>query len=183
MNKPFAWAILLALISATCAHAAQQPSLPRPPPIVMLGTPDIPTDSWVYDDLRRLQDRKRFGQYPDRSNGLWAYTRQEFAILIASQLPTLGSAFDKEVQQDPELLNALHRLVQEFAPELERNSVPLVVIRSRISMLARARDKAKATGPFSDVPEGHWAYQAVETLRQTGILIGYPGRTFTTRSR
>lgn len=172
--------MLLALTSATCAHA-QQPPLPQPPPIVMSRTPDIPTDSWVFGDLRRLQDRKRFGQYPDRSNGLRAYTRQEFAILIARELPTLGSTFDKEVQQDPELLNALYRLLQEFAPELARNSVPLLAVRARMTMLAQARDEGKATGPFPDVSEGHWAYQAVETLRQTGIIIGYPGSTFTAR--
>ena len=28
--------------------------------------------------------------------------------------------------------------------------------------------------PFKDVPQDHWAYQAVENLRQKGILRGYP---------
>ncbi len=29
-------------------------------------------------------------------------------------------------------------------------------------------------GPFSDVPKNHWAAAAVETLRQRGIVTGYP---------
>jgi hypothetical protein len=28
--------------------------------------------------------------------------------------------------------------------------------------------------PFVDVPRDHWAYEAVEELRQRGILLGYP---------
>ena len=30
------------------------------------------------------------------------------------------------------------------------------------------------TEPFPDVPKDHWAYDAVEQLRQRGILRGYP---------
>ena len=30
-------------------------------------------------------------------------------------------------------------------------------------------------GPFRDVPPDHWAARAVETLRQAGIVRGYPG--------
>jgi hypothetical protein len=38
-----------------------------------------------------------------------------------------------------------------------------------------ARDPApvRAT-PFPDVPRGHWAFDAVEQMRQRGILRGYP---------
>ena len=32
---------------------------------------------------------------------------------------------------------------------------------------------ARAT-PFPDVPRGHWAFDAVEQMRQRGILRGYP---------
>ena len=31
--------------------------------------------------------------------------------------------------------------------------------------------------PFADVPRDHWAYDAVETLRQKGIIAGYPANT------
>lgn len=29
---------------------------------------------------------------------------------------------------------------------------------------------------FVDVPENHWAYQAVESLRKRGIVVGYPDK-------
>jgi hypothetical protein len=44
-----------------------------------------------------------------------------------------------------------------------------------------ARDPAPIREtPFPDVPRDHWAFDAVEQLRQLGILRGYPPRqTFT----
>ena len=33
---------------------------------------------------------------------------------------------------------------------------------------------AAGSWPFSDVPKDHWAAAAVETLRQRGIVTGYP---------
>ncbi len=40
---------------------------------------------------------------------------------------------------------------------------------------APARDPAPVrTTPFPDVPRDHWAFDAVESLRQKGILRGYP---------
>lgn len=35
-----------------------------------------------------------------------------------------------------------------------------------------------AQGPFNDVPTDHWAYDAVNSLQQSGIIIGYPDGTF-----
>jgi hypothetical protein len=37
---------------------------------------------------------------------------------------------------------------------------------------------AQASGPFADVPTDHWAYQAVTTLQNAGIVIGYPDGTY-----
>lgn len=36
----------------------------------------------------------------------------------------------------------------------------------------------KRPGPFSDVPSGHWAYEAVRNLVKRGILAGYPTGAF-----
>ncbi|HLK59672.1 MAG TPA: S-layer homology domain-containing protein [Chthonomonadaceae bacterium] len=38
--------------------------------------------------------------------------------------------------------------------------------------------QAKAQQPFADVPQDHWAYQAVTDLQSKGILIGYPDGRF-----
>ena len=40
---------------------------------------------------------------------------------------------------------------------------------------------AKAGGPFQDVPQTHWAYDAVQSLAQKGIFTGYPDGTFSGR--
>ena len=37
---------------------------------------------------------------------------------------------------------------------------------------------AASTNPFTDVPRGHWAYDAVEQLRQDGIIEGYGDGTY-----
>lgn len=37
---------------------------------------------------------------------------------------------------------------------------------------------AYAANPFSDVPEGHWAYDAVNQLAAEGVVDGYPDGTF-----
>ncbi len=34
------------------------------------------------------------------------------------------------------------------------------------------------TSPWSDVPTGHWALKAINTLQRAGVLIGYPDGTF-----
>jgi hypothetical protein len=42
------------------------------------------------------------------------------------------------------------------------------------SLSASAQQAEPPTrGPFVDVPRNHWAYEAVEELRQRGILLGY----------
>jgi len=40
--------------------------------------------------------------------------------------------------------------------------------------------QAAPSGPFRDVPPNHWAAQAVETLRQKGIVRGYPSGAYRT---
>jgi hypothetical protein len=37
---------------------------------------------------------------------------------------------------------------------------------------------AMAQGPFSDVPTDHWAYAAVDKLKNAGIVEGYPDKTY-----
>jgi len=44
--------------------------------------------------------------------------------------------------------------------------------------LVAATAPVMAQGAFSDVPSDHWAYDAVQELAQSGIVIGYPDGTF-----
>ena len=42
-----------------------------------------------------------------------------------------------------------------------------------VSAHAGTRAPARDT-PFPDVPREHWAFDAVESLRKRGIIVGYP---------
>lgn len=42
------------------------------------------------------------------------------------------------------------------------------------SLMPPARLEMRDVMPFPDVPPGHWAASAVETLHQAGIVRGYP---------
>ena len=46
------------------------------------------------------------------------------------------------------------------------------MIGSAFALPALAQDN------FPDVPENHWAYEAIENLKREGILVGYPDGTF-----
>jgi hypothetical protein len=47
-----------------------------------------------------------------------------------------------------------------------------------IATVAIVATTAHAQAPFADVPRDHWSYEAVNTLAQRGIVIGYPDGTF-----
>jgi hypothetical protein len=46
------------------------------------------------------------------------------------------------------------------------------------ALLPSAAHAQAAAGPFADVPQQHWAYDAVQQLAQRGIFTGYPDGTF-----
>ena len=47
-----------------------------------------------------------------------------------------------------------------------------------VVLLAVALGPALAQQPFADVPQDHWAYNAVNTLAEKGLLEGYPDGAF-----
>jgi hypothetical protein len=49
---------------------------------------------------------------------------------------------------------------------------------SATTATAPAAADVAQTGPLSDVPEGHWAYDAVAQLVKDGLIKGYPDGTF-----
>jgi hypothetical protein len=65
-----------------------------------------------------------------------------------------------------------------------------LALASALPLAARAQQSAAPdpapvrSTPFPDVPRNHWAYDAVEQLRQLGILRGYPpAATFTPKPK
>ena len=51
-----------------------------------------------------------------------------------------------------------------------------LILSLAFSAAAGAADAPVRTTPFPDVPRDHWAFDAVESLRQKGIIRGYPMR-------
>src|SRR5687767_2476264 len=47
-----------------------------------------------------------------------------------------------------------------------------------LTLATTAAQSQQVADMFKDVPSDHWAYQAVESLRQKGIVIGYPDGYF-----
>ncbi|MEQ8171913.1 MAG: S-layer homology domain-containing protein [Candidatus Eremiobacterota bacterium] len=50
--------------------------------------------------------------------------------------------------------------------------ISVVLFLSLLSVLPVLAD------PFSDVPQGHWAYDAVQMLEEKGLVEGYPDGLF-----
>jgi hypothetical protein len=53
-----------------------------------------------------------------------------------------------------------------------------VVLGASTLLPSAAHAQAGGRGPFADVPETHWAYDAVRQLAQRGVFTGYPDGTF-----
>jgi hypothetical protein len=59
-----------------------------------------------------------------------------------------------------------------------RRTIPILAVLVALApaaVHAQGADRAPVrTTPFPDVPQSHWAYDAVEQLRKLGIVRGYP---------
>ncbi len=53
-----------------------------------------------------------------------------------------------------------------------------MAVLAMVAVVAFAAPALAATNPFMDVPQGHWAYDAVGLLASRGIISGYPDGAF-----
>ena len=53
-----------------------------------------------------------------------------------------------------------------------------LAVMAMVAVVAFAAPALAATNPFMDVPQGHWAYDAVALLASRGIVSGYPDGAF-----
>jgi hypothetical protein len=53
-----------------------------------------------------------------------------------------------------------------------------MAVMAMVAIVAFAAPALAATNPFMDVPQGHWAYDAVGLLASRGIVSGYPDGSF-----
>ncbi|MBC8134636.1 MAG: S-layer homology domain-containing protein [Fibrella sp.] len=58
---------------------------------------------------------------------------------------------------------------------MKKNSL---IASAALAAIALSALPAMAQAPFSDVPTDHWAYQAVQKLKDAGVVEGYPDKTY-----
>lgn len=126
-------------------------------------------------------------------------------ILAPAKAPPVGNSdmnalhgqMQAKFEQNPLALNAMLALMDEFQPELVRldqtdpaKGNPLGAARQQLKIWKSHQETdgksfaltpAQARDPFADVPLDHWAYSALESLRNKGIVIGYPDGTYHAR--
>ena len=165
-------ALLADVVAAT--NAERQP---RPCVVLMF-------DHWAYDAIQRLVDVGVVMPWPDGTfRGMPPWTRGLFAEYVRYVFDTSQERLRSTPGPHGHAARLdFCRLLQEFWPEL-RQLRPAARFRSQVEHILRtyptlepvASAAQSETPPFADVPRDHWAYQAVERLRQMGILIGCPG--------
>ncbi|HVT11010.1 MAG TPA: S-layer homology domain-containing protein [Fimbriimonadaceae bacterium] len=68
--------------------------------------------------------------------------------------------------------------IQAYAADIRKaGRDPQKLIKQVVACQPLADKLAAALGyqaPFRDVPPSHWAYKAVQELKEAGILVGYP---------
>ena len=124
------------------------------------------------------------------------------AALQDATLPVIDSSrrdLESKMRRDTVLIDALRALLNEFRPELLQLHVDVSAPHRRLDNIeAKIAAVEEYSGPrrikrrqnvpprsvratpFPDVPPNHWAFSAVETVRQAGIVVGYPKSAFRT---
>ena len=163
---------------ASCHAQATPPSSPlnptqRPTQTSPASNPSavVALDHWAYALVDHLQ---RYGIVIGYTRGpvQREHTRREFAPAIADIMKAMLAVPPSKPYQQPQDATSLARLVTEFRPELEASGINVLEAMARLRALGAPTAIGTPVPPFSDVAPGHWAYSAVEKLRQAGILIG-----------
>lgn len=97
----------------------------------------------------------------------------------------LKKSYREVFEKHPEVAASFVRLLKEFAPEfialgftpMQLKVAQIELSAGRVNTLRGGREstpilKPPIAAPFPDVPKTHWAFGAVERLRQSGIVIG-----------
>jgi hypothetical protein len=162
--------------------------------------PDVPLNDPAYANFDLLDIYRGIDKcYPDPPSAQRrAMTRYEFAIAVA-RLCGFPSDFSDPLTQEksqyeklihsaisklkPSQLAATARLFAQFKPDLQQLGIAEQQIEfAQKELAARVEStpspKPPIAAPFRDVPKTHWAFEAVERLRQSGIVIGTPDGAF-----
>jgi len=119
---------------------------------IIVGIP--PPEDWPYST---------FGYLP--------VTRLQMAQSIVHIMGNsrFSENLNMRLEQSPKALGAFKLLIIQFTPELRMLGQDASAYQSHLTMLTQ----------FPDVPKNHWAAEAVLSLRQKGIVQGYPVQAYT----
>lgn len=157
----------------------------------------VPFDNSVYKDLYQVV---QYDLAPHPYAGrlkVYEMTRYEFAIRVAVVLDTFyrsgkglpiedefytEKSFLEVFEHHPEVAASFLRLLKEFTSILSSLGLEKQIqfAQGELAMHAGSTPSPKPpiAAPFRDVPKTHWAFEAVEKLRQSGIVIGTPDGAF-----
>ena len=149
---------------------------------------NVPMTDQAYSDFQTIQDAGiLLSRYPGGTIGSrTSMSGYDFAVAIdrlwlllnrqtqTASADTAAFQHDAEatLQSHPLAQASLKRLVNEFQPELKGLGQDLPAIQTYLVALRPDLPPLPVSPPLPDVPKDHWAYQAVETLRKAGVVIG-----------
>lgn len=153
-------AILVCVLSASAAFAETSPA------------ERLPFDHWAYDALQQISELTGYSPYLDRDRHLAIRDRA-----VAEEVGALLSKLVREFWPEIEGLGAREQLAAVppahwFYPEAQQ------LLREIETGKINQPHVTAPDDPFPDVPTHHWAFDAVEKLRKTGIIVGHPDGTF-----
>ena len=145
---------------------------------------------WAEKEIKYLAEKGWISGYLDGTyKPNKSLTRAEAAKIISDFLeltPTNESVSFKDVNQkywasDEIKLVAQHHIMNgvgggQFAPNAIVTRAQMAQIIYNAGLYSQAN--SGQTNSFSDVGQKYWAYQAIETMKQQGIITGYPNGLF-----
>ena len=73
---------------------------------------------------------------------------------------------------------AMAKEIKDLRQTVETQAQQIAELAAMVRELTGKGTAAPAEGMFPDVPENHWAYEAVKDLKDRGYVTGYPDGTF-----
>lgn len=176
--------IWISLFAVFCFAGISRAQAPAESPVVPLNNP-------AYADMNFLIDSETDGICFYGGTQVWSrgMSRLSFAVTIATFCGLCNEANHEAAIRNalsikkPQELTAVARLFTEFKPELRQIGVRderIQFAQNEIAARTGSTPSLKPiiAAPFRDVPKTHWAFDAVERLRQSGIIIGNPDGKF-----
>ncbi len=144
---------------------------------------DVTAKHWAREAILRLNDRNIINGFSDgRFGPAEPISREQTAIMIAralnlkagshkpsfSDVPANGFYYEAIAAVDKAgIMNG--KTAKTFNPKDTLTRAEMALILQRAYQI-----QGKSDSPFPDVPKSHWAYEAIDAMKATGIAKGQP---------